>query len=120
MVWLFLIGLGLLAGAISGLIGIGGGVIVLPALVFFFGFSQKVAQGTTLALLIPPIGIFAVATYYRHGWVNISAAIFIVVGFMLGSLLGARYVSHLSNTTMTRVFAVFLILVAIKMLFSSK
>jgi uncharacterized protein len=120
MVWLLLICLGLLAGLVSGLVGIGGGVIILPALVFLFGFSQKVAQGTTLALLVPPIGILAVATYYKHGWVNIHAAGFIVVGFMIGSLFGAKYVAHLSNATLTRIFAIFLILIAIKMLFSVK
>ena len=120
MVWVLLICLGLLAGAVSGLIGIGGGVIILPALVFLFGFSQKVAQGTTLALLVPPIGILAAVTYYRHGWVNIQAAIFIVIGFLVGSLLGAKYVSHLSNATLTRVFAFFLIALAIKMLISAK
>ena len=120
MVWLALVCLGLIAGAVSGLIGIGGGVIILPALVFLFGFSQKVAQGTTLAMLVPPIGILAAFTYYRHGWVNIQAASFIVIGFLVGSLIGAKYVSHLSNATLTRAFAVFLILVAIKMLISTK
>lgn len=120
MVWLALVCLGLIAGAVSGLIGLGGGVIILPALVFLFGFSQKVAQGTTLALLVPPIGIIAAFEYYRQGWVNIHAAVFIVIGFLVGSLLGAKYVSHLSNTTLTRVFAVFLILIAIKMLVSTK
>lgn len=120
MVWLALVCLGLIAGAVSGLIGIGGGVIILPALVFFFGFSQKVAQGTTLAMLVPPIGIIAAFTYYRHGWVNIQAAAFIVIGFLVGSLLGSKYVSHLSNATLTRVFAVFLIVLAIKMLVSTK
>jgi uncharacterized membrane protein YfcA len=120
MVWLFLIGLGLIAGAVSGLIGIGGGVIILPALVFLFGFTQKVAQGTTLALLIAPIGIFAAATYYKHGWVNVHAAIFIVIGFLLGSLVGAKFATHISNEALTKVFAVFLIIVAIKMLLSTK
>src|SRR6185437_10911984 len=120
MVWLALVCLGIVAGAMSGLVGVGGGVVILPALVFFFGFSQKVAQGTTLAMLVPPIGIIAAFTYYRHGWVNVQAASFMVIGVLVGSLLGAKYVSHLSNVTLTRVFAIFLILVAIKMLVSSK
>ena len=120
MVWLLLIALGVVAGVVSGLVGVGGGVIVVPALIFLFGFSQKVAQGTTLALLVPPIGILAALTYYRHGWVNVHAAAFIVVGFLVGSLLGAHFVPHLSDTILTKLFAIFLIIVAIKMLMSTK
>jgi uncharacterized membrane protein YqaE (UPF0057 family) len=120
MSWLWFILLGLVAGAISGLVGIGGGIIIVPALVLLFGFSQKLAQGTTLALLVPPIGIFAALTYYKDGYVNIRAAALIVVGFVVGSLFAARYVTRLSNVTVTRVFAVFLIAVAIRMLISAK
>lgn len=120
MVWLLFILLGLVAGAISGLVGIGGGVIIVPALVFIFGFSQKLAQGTTLALLIPPIGILAALTYYKQGNVDLHAAGFMIVGFVVGSLLGAKYVSHLSNAAAIRVFAIFLIMIGIKMLISAK
>jgi uncharacterized membrane protein YfcA len=120
MVWLLLIILGLVAGAMSGLVGIGGGVIIVPALVLLFGFSQKLAQGTTLALLIPPIGLFAALTYYRHGFVNINAAIFIIIGFIVGSILTARYAQHLSNVTITRIFAVFLLVLGVKLLISTK
>jgi len=120
MTWLLLILLGLLAGAMSGLVGIGGGVIIVPALVLLFGYSQKLAQGTTLALLVPPIGILAAYSYYKHGFVNIHAAVFIVIGFVIGSLIGARYVAHLSNATVTRIFAVFLLILAVKMLISAK
>ncbi len=120
MIWLLLIILGLVAGAVSGLVGIGGGVIIVPALVLLFGFTQKTAQGTTLALLVPPIGIFAAYTYYKHGNVNISAASFIIIGFVIGSLLGARYVSHVSNVTAVRIFGVFLFLIATKMILSPK
>ncbi len=112
--------LGLAAGALSGLVGIGGGVLIAPLLVLLFNFSQKTAQGTTLALLVPPIGIFAALTYYRQGYVNLYAAGFIVIGFVIGSLLSARYVTHLSNETVTRLFAVFLLLVAVKLLVSPK
>ena len=120
MTWLLLIPLGVLAGAISGMIGIGGCVIIVPALVLLFGFSQKLAQGTTLALLVPPIGVFAAYIYYKHGFVDIHAAVFIVIGFVIGSLIGARYLAHLSNATITRIFAVFLLLLAIKLLISAK
>lgn len=120
MMWLLLILLGVVAGVMSGLVGIGGGIIIVPALVLLFGFSQKLAQGTTLALLVPPIGILAAMTYYRQGLVNLHAAGFMVVGFVVGSLLGARYIAHLSGPTTTRIFAIFLLLLAVKMLVSAK
>lgn len=120
MVWPLFILLGLVAGGVSGLVGIGGGIIIVPALVMLFGFSQKLAQGTTLALLVPPIGILAAYTYYQQGLVDLRAAALIVAGFVVGSLLGARYVAHLSNATVTRIFAVFLIVVAVRMLITAK
>ena len=76
--------LGLLAGIFSGLIGVGGGVIIVPALVFLFGLSQHQAQGTTLALLVPPIGLLAAWTYYKEGHVDLKIAGLICVGFFLG------------------------------------
>ncbi|GAC1390987.1 MAG: sulfite exporter TauE/SafE family protein [Candidatus Saccharimonadales bacterium] len=120
MLWLGFIVLGLFAGIMSGLVGIGGGVVIVPALVLLFGYSQKLAQGTTLALLVPPIGILAALTYYKQGNLNIHAAIYIIIGFVVGSLLGAKFSTHLSNATLTRIFAVFLLLLAVKMLFSAK
>jgi uncharacterized membrane protein YfcA len=120
MTWLLLIALGLCAGIVSGLVGIGGGMVVVPALVLFFGFSQKMAQGTTLAMLVPPIGLLAAYAYYRHGFVNIHAAIFIIIGFIVGSLIGAHYVVKLPAETVTRVFAVILLVLAIKMLITAK
>ena len=120
MNWILFILLGLIAGAVSGLVGIGGGIIIVPALVMLFGFTQKMAQGTTLALLVPPIGIFAALAYYKDGYVNLRVAGLIVLGFLVGSFLGARYVTRLSNVTVTRIFAVFLIAVAIRMLISAK
>jgi uncharacterized protein len=117
---MFLVLLGLVAGGLSGLVGIGGGTIIVPALVLLFGYSQKMAQGTTLALLVPPIGILAAITYYKQGFVNLHAAALIVVGFVVGSLIGARYITQLSNVTVTRVFAVFLLVLAVKMLIDTK
>ena len=108
--------LGLAAGALSGLIGIGGGVIIVPALILLFGLSQHEAQGTTLALLIPPIGILAVWTYYKQGNVNLEIAGFMCVGFFVGSLLGARLATNLSNVALQKVFGVALLLIALKML----
>ena len=109
--------LGLVAGTLSGLIGIGGGVIIVPALVFLFGFSQHQAQGTTLALLVPPIGLLAAWTYYSKGYVDLKIAAFVGLGFFLGGLLGARFATGLSNVVLEKVFGVALLLIALKMLF---
>jgi len=100
--------LGLVAGALSGLVGIGGGIIIVPALALLFHFSQKTAQGTTLALLIPPLGIFAAMAYYKAGHVNIKAAIFIIVGFIIGSLVSSYYAVNLPDVVITRIFGSFL------------
>ena len=108
--------LGLAAGILSGIVGIGGGVLIVPALVFLFGFTQQQAQGTTLALLVPPIGLLAAWTYYQHGLVNIRIALFIALGFILGSLLGARFAVGLSNTVLEKYFGAVIILIGLKML----
>ena len=113
-----LIILGLTAGALSGLIGIGGGIIIIPALVFIFGLSQKMAQGTTLALLVPPIGLLAALTYYKHGYVDIKFATLIIIGFLIGSIIGAKFAVKLPTEIITKVFAISIILIGIKMLFS--
>ena len=109
--------LGLIAGIFSGVIGIGGGIIIVPALVFLFGLSQHQAQGTTLALLVPPIGILAAWTYYRQGYVNLQIAAFICLGFFFGSLLGAKIATGLSDTALEKVFGVALLLISLKMIF---
>lgn len=110
--------LGLFAGTLSGLIGIGGGVIIVPALVFLFGMNQHQAQGTTLALLVPPIGILAAWTYYKQGYVDLKIAALVVAGFFIGGLLGARMANQLSDTTLQRVFGVAMLLISLKMIFS--
>jgi uncharacterized protein len=110
--------LGLVAGVISGLIGIGGGSIIVPALVFLFGLSQHKAQGTTLALLVPPIGLLAAWTYYKQGYVDLRIAILICIGFFLGGLFGAKIATRLSNVVLERVFGVALFLISLKMIFS--
>jgi len=110
--------LGLIAGVLSGLIGIGGGVIIVPVLVFLFGLSQHQAQGTTLALLVPPIGILAAWTYYKEGYVDIRIAAFVAAGFLIGSLFGAKLSTGLSNVVLEKVFGIALLLIAIKMIFA--
>ena len=108
--------LGLLAGVLSGLVGLGGGFVIVSALVFIFGFSQHQAQGTTLALLVPPIGLLAAWTYYRQGFVDIRVAALIAAGFVVGSFLGARYAMSVSNETLEKVFGVTLVLIGLKMI----
>ncbi len=110
--------LGLFSGAISGLIGIGGGVVIIPCLVFIFGLSQQQAQGTTLALLVPPIGILAAWTYYKQGYVDVKIAALICLGFVLGGLLGAKFAVGLSNQVLRKVFGTALFFISLKMIFS--
>ena len=115
---LYYILLGLIAGVLSGLIGIGGGVILVPALVLLFGLSQHQAQGTTLAAMVPPIGLLAAWAYYKHGYVNSKIAIFICLGFFIGGLLGANLAVGLSNRVLERVFGIALLLISLKMIFA--
>ena len=116
MILLYLV-LGLLAGILSGLIGIGGGVIIVPSLIFLFGFSQQEAQGTTLGLLVPPIGILAAWTYYQQGYVNLKVAALICVGFILGGLLGAKLAVTLPSKLLERIFGIALLAIGLKMIF---
>jgi uncharacterized membrane protein YfcA len=112
-----LMGLGIVAGLTSGLIGIGGGIIIVPVLVLFFGFSQQLAQGTTLALMVPPLGAFAAWTYYRQGYVDIKTAVLICFGFLVGSVLGADLALRLPTEVLTRIFGAILVAVGLRMLF---
>jgi len=113
---LLLLLLGLVAGILSGLIGIGGGIIIVPALVFIFGLSQHQAQGTTLALMVPPIGILAAWTYYQKGFVDLRIAALVCAGFVVGGLLGAKLATNLSNVILEKIFGVALLLIALKMI----
>jgi uncharacterized protein len=115
---LLYIALGILSGFLSGLIGIGGGTIVVPVLVIIFGLSQKTAQGTTLALLVPPIGVLAAWTYYKHGYVDFPIAGLICVGFIFGGLIGAKLAINISNQTLERIFGIALLIISIKMILS--
>lgn len=110
--------LGLVAGATSGLIGIGGGVIIVPALVFLFGLSQHQAQGTTLALMVPPIGLLAAWQYYRQGAVDVRIAGLICLGFFVGGLFGAKIATALPSAILEKVFGVALLLISFKMIFA--
>ena len=112
--------LGIIAGYFSGLVGIGGGVIIVPALVLWFGFNEHTAQGTTLALLIPPIGILAVISYYQKGYVDVKTAAIICIGFVIGGFIGGKMAVGLSESILKRTFAIALIAIGAKMLFFNK
>jgi uncharacterized protein len=117
---IILVCIGLLAGILSGIIGIGGGIVVVPALVFILGFSQKMAQGTSLGLLLLPAGILAVAQYYKTGNVNIQAVFILAFGFIAGGYIGGKFTQILPDAIVKKVFAIMLIVVAAKMLFFDK
>jgi uncharacterized protein len=108
--------LGLAAGIASGFLGIGGGLILIPAMTLLFGLTQQQAQGTSLAVLIPPVGILAALTYYRAGHVNVKIAGFICLGFVFGALAGSRVAVHLSNDVLRRVFGAFIVLAGLSMI----
>jgi len=108
--------LGLVAGIFGGLLGIGGGIILIPAMVFLFGMSQHTAQGTTLALMVPPIGLLAAWAYYKQGFVDLKMAAFICLGFFVGGLLGAKFAVGIPEPILKKVFGAVLLLVSLKMI----
>ncbi len=108
--------LGAVGGVASGLLGIGGAVVIVPVLVFMFGWSQHMAQGTTLAMLLPPIGIMAVLRYYNAGNIDLKVAGLLCVGFLFGGWLGAVIANQLSGEMLRKVFGVFLLIIGLKMI----
>lgn len=116
MEYAYLALIGITAGVFSGLLGIGGGIIMIPALAFFLGYSQHMAQGTTLAAMVFPIGIFAAYEYYRNGQVNITAAVVIALTFVVGGWIGAKFAVRVDTDLLKKIFGVFLIMVGIKTL----
>ena len=111
---LLLIGLG--AGMLSGLIGVGGGIVIVPALMFFVGFNQYEAQGTSLGLLLLPIGILAVMNYYQKGYIDSKFVGIMAIGFFIGGFLGSKLALAVSQDTLKKIFAVVLFYTAFKML----
>ena len=109
-----------MAGVFGGMFGVGGAVVMIPAMVYFLGVDQHTAQGTSLAVMLPPIGLFAAYNYYKDGQVNIWYAIIIAITFMIGGYFGSKIALHLPEQLMKKVFAIFLILVALKLIFSKQ
>ena len=117
---LLLIIIGLVAGILGGMVGLGGGIILIPALILIMKLDQQTAQGTSIAIMLPPIGLFAVYNYYKAGYVNIKYAFVIAMAFMVGGYFGSSLALKLSPDVMRKVFSVILVIIAIKMFFSGK
>ncbi len=110
--------IGLTAGILSGLMGIGGGVIMIPALVLIMGFDQHLSQGTTLAAMVPPIGILAAYEYYKGGHVNIPVALLLALGFVVGGMIGGRIAVGLDHHMLKRIFGILMLLISLHIIFS--
>jgi uncharacterized protein len=109
--------LGLAAGILGGFVGVGGGVLIVPALVLLLGFEQHMAVGTSLGALLPPVGILGAYEYYKHGHLDITYALLLGVGLLVGAYIGAIYAVKLPGATLRRIFAVFLLLVSLRMMY---
>jgi uncharacterized protein len=112
-----LLAIGIFTGIMAGMLGIGGGLVVIPALVMIMGMTQQSAQGTSLAMMLPPIGILAAYNYYKAGHVDIRFALLLAAAFIIGSYFGSKIAVRLPQDVLKKIFGVFLLLVAIKMLF---
>jgi hypothetical protein len=112
--------IGLMAGVFGGMFGVGGAIIMIPALVFFLGVDQHTAQGTSVAIMLPPIGLFAAYNYYKAGQVNIWYAVIIAITFMFGGYFGSMIALKLPENLMKKIFGILLILVALRMMFSKQ
>jgi uncharacterized protein len=120
MTYLPLIAIGLVAGVLAGMFGIGGGLVIVPALLLLMKMTEVQAIGTSLAALIPPVGLLGALEYHRNGYTNLRYALIIAAGLFVGSYFGARIIMSLPPLTIRRVYAVFLVAVAARMLLASK
>jgi len=117
MNWLVLL-IGLLVGAFSGVVGIGGGILFVPALIWLLGMDQHKAQGTSLGALLAPVGLFAFWEYYRRGQADLKVALLLAAGFLVGGLFGAIGAQHIPDLWLRRIFAMTLVLIGVRMWFS--
>lgn len=114
--FLILLAIGLSAGIFGGMVGLGGGVIMIPAMIYFLGVSQQAAQGTSLAVMLPPVGLMAVMNYYKAGQMNFKYAAIIAIAFFVGGYFGSKIALNISPDKMKKVFAVALMIIAVNML----
>lgn len=115
---LLLLLIGLIAGALSGFVGIGGGVVMVPALIYVMGMSQHAAQGTSLLLMLPPIGILAVMNYWRAGEINWQYGIIIAVAFVVGGYFGSKLALRLSPAVVKIIFGILMLYISVRMIYS--
>ena len=115
---LIMVVVGLVAGILGGMLGIGGGVIIIPALIYIFGMSQQMSQGTTLALMLPPIGALAAYVYWKNGFVNWQAAGLICLGFVIGGYFGAKIAMSCPTALLKKLFGVLLLIISLQLIFS--
>ena len=118
MTWVLVALLGLVAGVVSGLFGVGGAIVIIPGLVMLAKLSQHTAHGTSLAALLLPVGILGALEYYKRGQVNIAYAAVVAVGLLIGAYFGARLAGTMSDVMLRKAFGVFLLLVSAKLLLS--
>jgi uncharacterized membrane protein YfcA len=109
---------GLMAGIVSGIMGVGGAIIMVPAMVFFLGMTQHNAQGTSLAVLLFPVGVFAVLNYYKRGFVNFKFAFVLIIAFVIGSYFGSALAVNIPDKILKKIFAVLLLFVGARMFFA--
>ena len=114
---IILVAIGILAGLLGGMLGIGGAVVIIPALVMFLGYTQQQAQGTTLFMLVWPVGALAAWHYYKAGDVQVKPAILLAVVFFISSYFGARFATHVPSVALRKAFAILLVVIAFKMYF---
>lgn len=117
MDWRLVVGLaiGLAVGVVSGLIGVGGGIVLVPALILLFGMDQKMAQGTSLAILLPPTGILAFMKYYREGHADLKLGLLMALGVFIGGYFGGHWAQQIPNAILRRVFASLLVVIAVRL-----
>jgi hypothetical protein len=115
--WMVLL-IGLVVGVFSGIVGIGGGILFIPALVYLLGMSQHKAQGTSLGALLLPVGLFAFLEYYRRGNADLRVALLLAAGFLVGGYFGALGAQHIPDLWLRRIFALLLMAVGGRMFFS--
>lgn len=113
---IILVAIGLAAGALSGFVGLGGGIVLVPALVYFLGMTQHSAQGTALAVMLPPIGILAVMNYYKSGYVDMKSAMIIAGAFILSSYFSSKAALNIPADQIKKVFGGILLVISLKML----
>jgi len=117
---LILLSIGLVAGLLSGMVGIGGGIVMVPAMVYFLGLDQHTAQGTSLAMMLLPVGILGVYNYYSQGNIEMKYALVLAITFVVGGYFGSKFSLSVDQSLLKKIFGGIMLLVAMKMIFLDK